>query len=149
MAKQKVSLSNGKKRLAILWMSFVAFIFIIVLVQSFTDNFGSKLNEAWGWFFQNTLPSLSLIISVFVIDSQSSNSEDRQVDIFYFRLCKYISLAYLFTILITLLAEPVATSLSEKTTIQFLDNSSLWLAPFQGIVTSSLGIFFIKKEEKE
>ena len=148
MAKKKITLFAGKKKLATLWMIFSSILFTILLVQSFGDNFGDDVDEAWGWLFQNILPSLSLIVSVLVIDSKNK-TKSRKVDLFYFRLSKYLSIAYLTTILITVLAEPFATDIADVSPLQFLKKSSLWLAPFQGIVTSALGIFFIKKSDSD
>ncbi|MDB4987843.1 MAG: hypothetical protein JWN04_3021, partial [Myxococcaceae bacterium] len=53
-----------------------------------------------------------------------------------------ISLAYLGSILATLLMQPLASAPAGA--IGFLKTSNLWLAPLQGLATAALGAFFVK-----
>ena len=132
---------DAKKRLAILWFIFTAGLFIIILMQSLLGKFEDKSNEAWSWFFPNVLPTLSLMISVFILDLKSRKSR-KTIDKFYFRIPFWLSILYLTTILITILVQPF----SNKSIIDLMQESSLYLGPFQGLVTGSIGFLFVKGE---
>ena len=139
----KVTVASCKKRLVKLWLIGSAIIFCIILFQTFLGHYADKMKEAWSWFLPTVLPTLSLMIGVLVADALSAESTEKKIDAFIFRLSFYISIFYFVIILLTILIQPIVTIAA----IEFLKQSNLWLAPIQGLVTASLGAFFVKTEK--
>lgn len=134
-----------KKQLAILWFSGGGIIFFIIFLQTILGHYGNDVREAWEWILPTIMPNLSLIIGVFVMDSMSNEDKKRSVDRFLFKLSLILSTFYLITVLLTILLEPF----SNITTVQLMKLSNLWLGPFQGLVSASLGAFFIRVKKCE
>lgn len=137
----KIQFDTAKKRIAILWFIVAATIFALMFLQTINGKFENKVSEAWGWFCQNLLPTLSLIISVFIFDNAANNGNSRMIDKFHFNIAFFISLFYLLVVTSVVLAQPFA----KTSTIVWLQQSNIYLAPLQGIATGAIGIFFIKK----
>jgi len=139
----KVEFTNAKKKIATFWFVFSLILFLIVFIQTITGKFENNVQEAWGWLFALILPNLTVIISTFVSDINRPDVDTSKVDIFYLRLTLGLSLIYLLAVITILLLQP-ATS---KTIIQLMRESSIFLGPMQGLVSGSLGLFFLKKEK--
>lgn len=137
-----MELFEAKKKLAVLWFILSGCLFALLLIQSFLGNFEGNANQAWNWFFPNVLPTLSLMISVFVFDLKSGK-QNRTIDKFYFRMSFWLSSGYFLTILATILIEPI----SVRSIIEILEDSNLYLGPFQALVTGSIGFLFVRSEE--
>ena len=138
----ELSFAHCKKRLGLLWFASAGVIFAIVLTQSLGGRFGSNLTDAWSWLLPNVMPTLSLIVGVFIADLQQGGVE-KMVDRFVFRMATSLSVVYFLTILATLLAIPFI-SLHGMQPIDLLKASNLWLAPLQGLAAAALGAFFVK-----
>ncbi len=143
MASSRIPTRVARRRLALLWFAGAAVVFLLVVGQSIGGKYGSAVADAWSWFLPTVLPSLSIMVSVLVLDVRRS-SRDRNVDRFVFRLTSWLSVSYLVLVLSTLLLQPIAG----VEPIELMRRSNLWLGPLQGIVTAALGAFFVKGEEK-
>lgn len=116
---------------------------MLLIVQSVFGFYGfdkNSVREVWSWFLPNILPTLSLIIgSMFAFGhTQSSEKISRMAS----RFCCFLSLGYLLTLGLTMFLIPLPHELGIKVFVnrlEFLKSSSLWLAPFQGLVTATLG----------
>jgi magnesium-transporting ATPase (P-type) len=132
----------AQKRLLILWCFGGLFLFIILIIQTVGDIYGLKVDEAWSWFLPTVIPTLTLMITVAIIEfsqSTTATAEQKQSDRFLFQLAFWLSLLYLVLVTFTLLRPR-----SIYTPIEWMKKSNLWLGPLQGLVTASLGAFFIK-----
>lgn len=136
-----MELFEAKKKLAILWFLFSGGLFVLLLIQSFLGKYEDNANGAWSWFFPNVLPTLSLMISVFLFDLKKAKS-NKTIDKFYFKISFWLSLGYFLTILATILIEPF----SQKSIMEILKESNLYLGPFQGLVVASIGFLFVRSE---
>ena len=134
-----ISYTKSKQKIAILWLISGAFLFLILTLQTFTGKHGDGADDVWKWFLGAILPTLSLMIGVFVADF-GKESKDRQVSRFLFRLAFYLSLFYLLMVSALLLGQPV----TEKTLKDLIDAFSLPLQGLQGLVGLILGVFFVK-----
>ena len=131
---------KARKRLTILWFLGAGLIFLTLLLQTFLDRYGENVVDVWGWFFPTVLPTLSLIISVFVMDTLGRGIKISTVDKFFFWLSFTLSLFYLFSVFSVIFMEPF----SRLSAFTIMNQSNLWLGPFQGLVSASLGAFFIQ-----
>ena len=134
-----------RKRLAILWFVGGLALFALLVFQSAFGKYGSKADEAWGWFLPTVMPVLSLIVGVLVLDAASAGRGDTRIDRFMFRLAFGLSAVYLVLVALVPLIQPF-TGLSP---LELMKRSSLWLGPLQGLVAAALGAFFVKGERGE
>ncbi len=137
-------MKDSKKRLALLWFTGAGILFLIMLIQTFMNHYGPDVNEAWGWLLTNIMPTLSLIIGVLVSDAMGKGVKVQSIDAFLFKLTYGLSLLYLSSVLLHILFQPI----SPTEPLEMMRLSNLWLGPFQGLVSASLGAFFIASEKK-
>jgi len=140
----RIPIANTKKQLAIIWFSGSGILFALLLLQTILGKYGAETKDAWGLMLPTFIPTLSLIIGVLVSDATGSQDSEEiaTVDRFFFRLSRFLSIAYLLTVILTILLSPFST----LSLLELMKLSNLWLAPFQGLVTASLGAFFVSKE---
>lgn len=136
----EISVTECQKKLSISWFVGSGIIFSIILFQTFLGHYADETKEAWNWFFPNVTPTLSLMIGVIIASSFGNKSDDKKTDRFVFRIAFVLSLIYLITLLLTILVQPFIG----KTPIELFQQSYQWLVPLQGLVTASLGAFFVK-----
>jgi hypothetical protein len=138
-----LTVSDGRKRIATLWLTFAGIAFSVMIAQSMLGAFGTKSTQAWGWFLANTMPTISVVVSNLVVDARASTKirETESVDRFYYNLTMLSSVLYLLTIMITLLGWRITQATDP---IEVMSLSSIWIAPLQGIVASIISIFFKK-----
>jgi len=140
----QISWQKSKRRLAVLWFCGAGIIFIVMLFQTILGRYGTNISEAWGWFLPTIMPTLSLIIGVLAMDALGNGVKILTVDRFFFRLSFFLSLAYLVVVSFTILMQPF----SPLSAVELMTQSNLWLGPFQGLVSASLGAVFIKGAKK-
>ncbi|MCI5218089.1 MAG: hypothetical protein D3914_02595 [Candidatus Electrothrix sp. LOE2] len=143
----RIPIANTKKRLTIIWFTGSGFLFALLLLQTIFGKYGTEISEIkdpWGLMLPTFIPTLSLIIGVLVSDATGSqdSEETATVDQFFFRLSCFLSIAYLVTVILTILLSPFA----KLSLLELMKLSNLWLAPFQGLVTAALGAFFVSKK---
>jgi len=143
---EQVLLDKCRRNLAIIWFLGGAPLYIWLILQSAFGFYGENLKEVWLWFLPNILPILSLIIGSTLTSGHPQSS--KKISRFAARLCCYLSAGYLLTLGLTMLLSPLPQILGIKefaSRLEFLKTSSLWLAPFQGLVSGTLGAVFISK----
>ncbi len=138
----KMSFTDCKKKLTIAWFTGSGIVFILILLQTLFGKFSGQEEKAWGWFLPTVMPTLSLIIAVLVAEvKQGSTSDKKEVNLFFYKLTMGLSSIYFIILLMPLLIQPfISISI-----LDLLVLSNLWLGPLQGLVTASLGVFFIKE----
>lgn len=117
--------------------------FFLLLFQTIFGHFGERASEAWGWLLPSVMPTLSLIVGVLVTDGLGKGVKTEVVDRFLFRLSFTLSSVYLFAAVATILLQPFAT----LPPFELMKQSNLWLGPLQGLVSASIGAFFVKREK--
>jgi len=130
-----------KKRLGALWFGAAGILTFMMIFQSMGQIYGDKLSEAWGWFLPTLMPTLSLMCATFIADAGGrTTTAVAEGDPFMFWLTASLSLAYLLMIALTLLWQPIAS----VSPLELMKQANLWMGPFQGLVSGSLGVFFLK-----
>ncbi len=135
---------TAQKRLTALWFISSALLAAMFIAFTVLDRFGPRNAEAWQWYSQNIVPTLTLIVGSFYAASTQDEATSPLVDIFYYRVCFYVSLFYLLALFATVLAAPFAQHVAHLTMLELLNNSKIYLTVFQGLVSYSLGVFFVK-----
>jgi hypothetical protein len=137
------SLDKVRLSLARIWLIGAGVIVIIVVLQSLLGHFGDKTQDAWGWLLPTVMPSLAMILTVLgytALEPEMSNSVVRTS---FYGIAKWLSVAYLFLIILTIIIEPF----TRRTPTELMSLSNLWLGPMQGLVASSLGVLFVSKRK--
>ena len=137
----KIEMTKCKKGLGILWLSGAGIIFVILLGQSIFGHYGKRTNEAWHWFLPTVMPTLSLIVSAWVIDARGKAVKQKPISKFIYKGTWGLSTFYLIVVLLSILAQPFIL----MSPVEWLNQSDLWLGPLQGLVIAATGIFFLKK----
>jgi hypothetical protein len=142
----RIPVVDSQKRLVFIWFTGSGFLFSLLLLQTFSGQYGSETREAWGLMLPTFVPTLFLIIGTLIADATDSADPDETVtvDRFFFRLSDFLSIAYLVTVVLIILFSPF----SKFSQPELIKISNLWLAPFQGLVTAALGAFFVSKNKK-
>ena len=128
------------------WLVGAGLIFFIMVIQSLRGVYADKTQEAWGWFLPTVLPSLLLIMGAITYTALDPNATNAVVRKTFVPIAKWLSIAYIFTVLLTILMQPFVGSKPEDA-IALMRTSNLWLGPFQGLVSSALGVLFVSKEK--
>lgn len=134
----KMSMTQAKQRLAILWFVGAGLVFFLVLIQTNLGKYGDKTSEVWSWLMPTIMPNLSLIIGVFVIDALGRGLKIGRINAFLFKLTFGLSCAYLIAVLIVFLLQPW----SSRPPLEHLQQANAWLGVFQGLVAAGMGAFF-------
>jgi len=139
--KGKISFNTCKKKIATVWLSFSAVIFILFVAWTLgSSKFDDKASEAWNWLLPTIMPTLSLIIGILVVDLNSSSDSERMVDGFIYRIALGLSLFYL-TLIFTIL---IFSGTFPDALFDVFAKSNLFLAPLQGLTSASIGAFYYK-----
>lgn len=99
-------------------------------------------HQVWSWALPSLMPTLTLIVSVLGANALEPQDEGVNVRKGFYRMAIWLSAAYLFLILFTILIEPFTNFDSAE----LLNLSNLWLGPFQGLVASAVGLLFFTKK---
>jgi hypothetical protein len=138
----QVSMARCKRRLGALWFGWSGLLFVLLTLQTVFGRYGSNADEAWGWLLPGLLPTLSVIISVLVMDALGQSLKVKSVDSYFFWLTFSLCTFYLMMVTLTILLQPFAP-LDPLTLVK---QSNLWLGPLQGLVSAALVAFFTKRE---
>ena len=138
---KKYSFKECRKRLARLWIGSFGVMFLILVAQSFLGGLGDRVVEAWGWFFANITPTLSVIAVNLQADAAPSTATDDEVDPFYYRVSFWVSVGYLALLLLVILGWRI-TKYEEPADVMAL--SAVFVGPFQAFALSMIAIFFKK-----
>lgn len=137
----KLPLKECQQRLAVLWLIGSAALFALMFLQNTFGHYGKDAGSAWSWLLPTVLPTASLIVTALF---KTSGAETKTVDRFLFRLAFLLSLFYLGTVMLVILAQP----LTSTGPVDALTHSNAYLGPFQGLVASAFGAFFGQTESK-
>lgn len=142
-SEQLIEFNVAKKRLAILWFVFSAIIFGMFIFWTLaSDKFGDKAADAWSLILPALMPTLSLIVGIYVADSSGQSGKGKKVSRFIYRLSFGLSLFYLMNIVLIIFLHGEFDN-SIFTTFK---KSNLFLGPLQGLVSAAIGAFYYKKE---
>jgi hypothetical protein len=139
----RIPVAATQKRLTMIWLSGSAFLLTLLLLQTILGKYGSEAKQAWILILPTFTPIFFLIIGALIAEASSPADADAiiTVDRFFFILSEFLSISYLSTVSLIILLSPF----SRLSQLELLQVSHLWLIPFQGIVMTALGAFFVSK----
>jgi hypothetical protein len=139
--QRTIPIDRARQGLAWLWLGYGGGIFLLLVAQSLAGKYEGEVQEVWGWALPTIIPTLSLILAVLGAGALQPGNVALAVRRTFYVIALWLSAIYLTLILATILAEPLTAS----EPLALLKLSSLWLAPFQGLVTSAIGILFTRR----
>ncbi|MDJ0900050.1 MAG: hypothetical protein QNJ55_14700 [Xenococcus sp. MO_188.B8] len=103
--------------------------------------------ELWTWIAPLLVPNFSLMLSVSASEAlvNNNNGNSSKVRRKYYQLSYRLSTAYLILILLSMFLEMFFSA--DYNPLGVLKVSGLWIAIFQGFVTSAIGVLFFTKKE--
>lgn len=138
-----LSQESCRRRLTLLWFGFSGLIFAFMLLYTLRGlPFGPRTAEVWGWLMPNIMPTLTLIVSVLVLESRGKGVDLPPASPLLFRLALLMSVVYLLTLLALVV---VPANFTDQPALELLRSTGIWLGPFQGLVSGALGGFFVSK----
>ncbi|RYY46208.1 MAG: hypothetical protein EOO06_15005 [Chitinophagaceae bacterium] len=139
-----ISKVAAQKKLSVLWFINAAVLALLFIIFTVTGKFEENVSAGWEWYSQNIIPILTMMIGTFYI-TVNKVQEEKRVDRFYYNLALGISVFYLVVLYLTVLLAPVAFNAAELSIIELFEKSKIYLVLIQGVLTFSLGLFFVKE----
>ena len=136
-----ILIAESKKRCWRLWAIFSLLLLGLTLVQSISGKLLDMLSFSWLWLMLNLLPGLLMILIAHLKDQQSARVLPAKAHWAIWGS----TLLYLLVLLITLLAEQLATSSTVSMKVYRM-NALLWLFPFQGVLLLGYILLYYRKK---
>ena len=103
-----------------------------------------NIEKVWGWLLTSVMPTLSLVVGTYAAASQQSQI-GKVSDRTFYKITLGLSVGYLIIVNIAISWYP----LKHEDALKLLDTLSLVLGPFQGLVSASLGFFFVHQKTQD
>jgi len=141
-----ITLSQSRALLTIVWaIGFTIPLLILSAQTIFGTVYNGKEAEAWNWFTPNIVPTIGLIVATLASTAFETGEEQKPVSLVFFIVTLSVSLLYVGLFILIFLMAPLVKSPPLET----FQRSSLFLGVIQGVVTTCLGVFFIKNAKPE
>lgn len=103
-------------------------------------RYGEDGDLAWGWLLSALMPNLSMVVGVLANDviADAADHKEALVKRASYVVAVGVSTFYLSTLALTILLMPLA----DASPMQYMLQSNVWIAPLQGLVGATLGVFF-------
>jgi hypothetical protein len=136
-------LGQARASIARVWLIGAGILSAILVVTSILRGRADSAQEVWSWFLPQVLPSVGLMIGVLGAAAIAPKA-DALVRKSFFDIAWWLSVAYLVTLSLTILLEPV----SPLRGAALHTMSNYWMGPFQGLVVAALSYLFTSGEKK-
>ena len=141
-----ITLSQSRALLTIVWaIGFTIPLLILAAQTIFGTVYHGKEAEAWNWFTPNIVPTIGLIVATLASTAFETGEEQKPVSLVFFIVTMSVSLLYVGLFILIFLMAPLVNSPPLET----FQRSSLFLGVIQGVVTTCLGVFFIKNAKTD
>ena len=136
-----ITLSRSRVLLTVVWaIGFIIPLLILAAQTIFGTVYHGKEAEAWNWFTPNIVPTIGLIVATLASTAFETGEGQKPVSGAFFIVTMSISVVYVGLFILIFLLAPLVDSPPLET----FKRSSLFLGIIQGVVTTCLGVFFIK-----
>ena len=139
-----IPLNKGKYIIGGLWLVGFTLIFALMTVQTIGGTvYADRGKEAWEWVTPHLLPTIGLIIGVFIADGQNPKAlKGIRIQPFLVIVAFMFSFVHLAILLVVIVS--ASNRLTVDETFATLKSANLPLGFIQGLVALTLGIFFKK-----
>ena len=136
-------MSSSQRKLVVLWLAGSCPVLMLMLVRTFGPN-SAGIDRIWSWLLPALMPTLSLVVGAHAATALSQRNT-RVVDKVFFRIAAALSLAYIIILTLAIALYPF----SAQPALVTLDQIALVLGPTQGLVSASLGVFFVSQPRND
>jgi hypothetical protein len=141
-----ITLSRSRVLLTIIWaIGFIIPMLILATQTIFGTVYHGKEAEAWNWFTPNIVPTIGLIVATLASTAFETGEGEKPVSGAFFIVTVAVSVLYVALFILIFLLAPLVDSPPLET----FKRSSLFLGIIQGVVTTCLGVFFIKNAKPD
>jgi len=141
-----ITLSQSRVLLTAVWaIGFIVPLLILAAQTIFGTVYHGREAEAWNWFTPNIVPTIGLIVATLASTAFETGEGEKPVSLVFFVVTLSISVVYVGLFILIFLLAPLVDSPPLET----FKRSSLFLGVIQGVVTTCLGVFFIKNAKPE
>lgn len=160
-----IKLTNDPKSvLAIIWLAGSGIVFFLMFAMTAAGGFQVYIDcdpnmescpptdisrSAWEWYLPTILPTLSLIVSTFVVDATANRKSFTKANSTLYPITIGISIFYLTLIFLTISVTPFVEAYRMTRRDDWLQLSNIWLAPIQGLTVAAMGAYFINRKAEE
>jgi hypothetical protein len=130
-------------RLMFVWVAGCVILLLVAWLQILFGHYGDNGRDVIGWLLPSITPTLSLVSGVWANNALKKSNASEKVGIGIYRVVLAISILYLVFIGLIFAIQPMVA----LPPIDVIKDSSLILAPFQGVVCVFMGIFFTQKSK--
>lgn len=131
-------------KLMLAWVVGCAILLIVAWLQIILGHYGENGQDVIEWLLPAIIPTLSLVTGVWANNSLKKVKSKKQVGKGIYRAVLAISIFYLIFIAMIFAIQPMVA----RPPIEVMKDSSLILAPLQGVMCAFIGIFFNQSSEK-
>lgn len=134
-------LDRCQEKLAKLWFLWSGLLISLVFLQTVLGHYEGRGADTWKWLAASLGPPLGLLIGVVAAKALTKKAQKQRVFVsaFSYQLSLGISILYLTLVSLTILLEPVAMMAAQRSDLDLIDQSELWLIPVQSLLTASFG----------
>ena len=137
-----LSMARCKTILGAIWVVFFLALFILLVLQVNGNKYDGNASAVWNWFLPMILPTVSLIIGVFLLDVQNNSIQEAKVNATVFYLAAGGSIIYLIFLSWIFFGEPY----TDKNIFTAMKEFGTPISVLQGVVNSFVGVFFMNKK---
>jgi hypothetical protein len=141
-----IDFDHAKRRLVGIWLACAGLMVLVLVLASVLGKFRidgtDRAMQVWQWFLPTFMPTLSVMVAVFVLDARKAAGRVWLVRRFFYRMTRNLSLFYFLIVFIVY----ASAALPEVPELRAFEVSNWFLPPLQGLVSASLGIFFLERE---
>lgn len=139
----RISVAQSQRRLLVVWGGISILAAVMVLVQTSPHGaYHSNASAVWEWFLPTVVPTMSLILGTVAAEARAPAASGT-VEVFYYRLALWVSLAYLALVLGLLLMYA-----QSPTPVADLKSTSRFITVLYSLVGIALGTFFVSKKSE-
>ena len=144
----QLPLKRCKRIIASVWLLGAGLLFALLLVQCLSNHYGESQSQVWGWFLGAVSPTVGLIVAVLAAEAMTQDEAgEHSVDAFFYRVAVGVSVVYLLALWAIVLMPAIRADLVDGLP-GLINETGQWLSTLQGLVTASLGVFYVRKKEE-
>jgi hypothetical protein len=137
----KIAMLKCQTRLMLVWVIGCVILLLVAWLQIIFGHYGEKGRDVMEWLLPSITPTLSLVVGVWANNALNQSKNPEKVSRGIYRVVLTVSIFYLCFIGLIFAIQPMVP----LSPLEVIKNSSLIMAPLQGVVCVFIGIFFTQR----
>lgn len=140
----KMQMNICQTRLMLVWVAGCIILLLVAWLQIVFGHYGENGRDVVEWLLPAIIPTLSLVIGVWANNALKKPKSTEKVGKGIYRIVIVASIFYLTFIGLVFAIQPMVA----RPPLAVIKDSSLIIAPLQGVVCAFIGIFFTQDSKK-